>query len=108
VILDDEPHCNGEGCDVRGGCLRYVALLHKRGTGRVLSYWMPGDPKTLSAVCAGGQERCFERGEELMQDEIVTNARGGSQSNIGVRYDLIPGAFIRGLALLLSGLRGWS
>jgi hypothetical protein len=46
VILDDEPHCNGEGCDARGGCLRYVALLHKRGTGRVLSYWMPEDPKT--------------------------------------------------------------
>jgi hypothetical protein len=51
---DDDAHCNGEGCDARGGCLRYVALLHKRGTGRVLSYWMPEDPKTLPAVCAGG------------------------------------------------------
>jgi hypothetical protein len=35
-------------------------------------------------------------------EEIITNDRGGSQSNIGVRYDLIPGAFIRGLALLLG------
>jgi hypothetical protein len=46
VMPDDDAHCNGEGCDARGGCLRYVALLHKRGTGRVLNYWMPEDPKT--------------------------------------------------------------
>jgi hypothetical protein len=37
-----------------------------------------------------------------MQDEIVTNDRGGSQSNIGVRYDLIPGSVIREIALILS------
>jgi hypothetical protein len=56
VILDDEPHCNGEGCDVRGGCLRYVALLHKRGTGRVLSYWMPEEPKTCHMFWAMGSD----------------------------------------------------
>jgi hypothetical protein len=67
-----------------------VELLDARGS------------EDVPAVCAGGQERCFERGEELMQDEIITNDRGGSQSNIGVRYDLIPGAFVRGLALLLG------
>jgi hypothetical protein len=35
-------------------------------------------------------------------DEIITNDRGGSQSNIGVRYDLIPGSAIREIALILS------
>jgi hypothetical protein len=45
VIPDDDAHCNGEGCDARGGCLRYVALLHKESSPR-RKYWIPEDPKS--------------------------------------------------------------
>ena len=66
MIPDDNAHCNGEGCDARGGCLRYVALWHKRGSGRVLSYWMPDDPRTCTMFI------------EVRKDEMVSAA--GTQS----------------------------
>jgi hypothetical protein len=60
VIPYDNAHCEGEGCDARGGCLRYVALLHKRGTGRVLNHWMPEDPKSCTMFI------------EVRKDEMVS------------------------------------
>lgn len=62
---NDNAHCKGEGCDARGGCLRYVALQYK-GSSATRVVMVSPDPKDCPLFV------------EVRKDEMVLSAASQS------------------------------